>query len=89
MDGFSVEENMKKLTHARENMKAADLVTCTTGRCANYVTRETGRSDVHVFPNCIDFSDWRRLNSPKMTKSASSGSPRPATSTTCGPSPPS
>jgi glycosyltransferase involved in cell wall biosynthesis len=43
-------------------MKAADLITCTTPRSAAYVHRETGRADMHIYPNCIDFADWPRID---------------------------
>jgi len=61
VDKFDVEANMKKLTYIRENLKAADLVTCTTPRCAAYVMRETGTPNTHIYPNCIDFSDWPKV----------------------------
>jgi glycosyltransferase involved in cell wall biosynthesis len=61
-EGFSVEANMKKQAALRDNIIAADLVTTTTHRCASYVARESGRGDIHVYPNCIDFSDWPRVD---------------------------
>lgn len=60
-DGFDVEANVKKQMALRDNMKAADLITTTTRRAAQYVIRETGRDDVHIYPNCIDFTDWPKV----------------------------
>lgn len=60
-DGFSVEENLKKMIQYRINLKAVDLITCSTQGAADYVMRETGRH-AHIFPNCIDFDDWHKVD---------------------------
>lgn len=57
-DDFDIARNKKVLGVIRDNMKAADLVTCSTEGAAEYVRRETGRDDMYVYPNCIDFKDW-------------------------------
>lgn len=61
-NGFDVERNVRNLAQFRENLKTADLVTASTHRVAEYVIREVGKQNVHVFPNCIDFDDYPTLN---------------------------
>jgi glycosyltransferase involved in cell wall biosynthesis len=61
-NGFDVERNVRNLNQFRQNLKSADLVTCSTYRIMNYVMREMGRRNCHVFPNCLDFADYPRVN---------------------------
>lgn len=43
-------------------MRDADLITCTTPRCRDYVLREGVNPDLtHVFPNCIDFNEYPKI----------------------------
>lgn len=61
-NGFDVERNVRNLNQFRDNLRNADLVTVSTKRVADYVLREVGRQNIHLFPNCIDFDDYPRVN---------------------------
>jgi glycosyltransferase involved in cell wall biosynthesis len=60
-EGFSIAENAQRLEGIRRNMRAANLVTCTTPGSAAYVKREAPDANIHIFPNCIDFADWPKV----------------------------
>jgi glycosyltransferase involved in cell wall biosynthesis len=66
-DGGNVDYavNRAKLDAFRENLRGAELITCSTEGTKEYVLRELGdeaASKIHIFPNCIDLGDYPKID---------------------------
>lgn len=58
-NGFSIEQNKKRLDNIREICRHVDAVTVTTPRLAD-AYRPYAKT-IYTLPNCVDLSVWRKL----------------------------
>lgn len=58
---FHVKANKSRIAQYKKMLHAVDLITCSTRNVEQYVQREVPGANTLIFPNCINFEDYPKV----------------------------